>query len=261
MFRGARFYGYGTNSMRRYRRVYSVRRVSRPTRTGGFWPGSRSSYRRVTGYRRTPRLGLIKQTYTIPEKKFNDVTNIVANVDETPTFQLLNGLLQGATSDTRIGKKTVVRSLHLKFFIRGPQFATIAGQIYTNTVRCMIVIDTQPNGILATSGDLLENASPGTGIVSPLAKQYTLRWKVLFDRRYTVQSGFVGSGLVIPSISQVYDEVYLKLNHDIEYADTSTGLIGDLRKNAIYFVYFCDNNVTAQQPTMIYYNRIRFNDN
>ena len=159
--------------------MYSLRGVSRPARIGGFWPGTRSTFRRVTGYRRVPGIGTIRRTYTIPEKKYIDQSNVAVAMDETPVLVLLNGLALGTSATTRVGQNICMKSFHLKFTIRGATYATTTGNTISIMTRVMVVLDMQPNGTTPAGSDILEDTTAGIGIVSPIYMSNAMRFKVL----------------------------------------------------------------------------------
>lgn len=255
------------NPMRKNRRVYSLSRNARPAGVRGFWPGTRGSFRRVTNYRRVPRLGLIRNTYTIPEKKFADSTQINSVVSNTGGVLLVNGLQQGTGSTTRIGQQVVWRSLHFKFYIDGRSINTTTPNAndWTTKVRVMLVWDTQPNGLTPTISDVLESAGTGTGIVSSLNKANGARFKILFDRRYTAQHTWYVPGpppaISLGNPSANYDEVYLKMNHRTDYANTSAGTVADIKTGALFLISLSDTATTDEYPFFSFWLRLRYTDN
>jgi len=132
-------------------------------------------------------MNLIKSTYTIPEKKYKDTTAFVNSVDESGQIILLNGLLQGTSTTTRVGQKIKMKSVFLKMLAYGPtvvQTPTIPGVF----LRTMIVWDAQPNGTTMTLAELLENTAVAVVPVSPLNMANTARFKVLYDQTKFLQS-------------------------------------------------------------------------
>jgi len=273
MYRGARFYGYGFSPMRKYRKTYSLRRMSRPARVSGFWPGNRSSFRKITKYRRIPGLGVIRRTYSIPELKYIDNSSVATAIDESGTLTLLNALALGTAATSRIGMRITMRSLHLKYTITGPVYSSFnAANAYSHHVRVMLVLDLQPNGQTMALSDLLEDTTTGIGIVSSLYMANSARFKVLYDKRIFVQPNVVipGSTTVDQSYSaivwtstskSVYDEIYLKLSHEVQYTDSNNGDITDIKTGALFLVAVSDNATAAQQPGITYYVRMRYHDN
>ena len=207
-------------------------------------------------------MGLIRRTYTIPERKYIDTQGESALIDETAGFLLINGLQQGVTSVTRIGQRVTMKSIHLKIVVTGQQVTTAPNlNVFNNVARIMLVYDLQPNGATPLASDLLDTHTGGTAIIAPLNKQWTQRWKVLWDKRFPVMNSYTpAGGAGLAANSQIFDEVYLNLNHNVEYTNTSTGTVGDIKTGALWFVAVSNTSDTAQQPRMAYYIRIRYTD-
>lgn len=227
----------------------------------GFWPGTRATYRRVRGYRRTP-MGLIKSTYTIPEKKYKDSTAYVSSVTESGQIILLNGLLQGTSTSTRVGQKIKMKSVYLKMLAYGPT-AVATPTIPGVFIRTMIVWDAQPNGATFTLADLLENDAVAVVAVSPLNMANTARFKVLYDQTKFLQTQQAGTAEVAGSpLVAFYDQTFQKMDLEVSYANTNNGNIQDIRTGALFLVFigFTGNNAN-NNIDVTYYNRIRYYDN
>lgn len=247
--------------------------MSRPARVGGFWPGNRSTFRKVTKYRRIPGIGTIRKTYSIPELKYIDNSDAAAAIDESGTITLLNALSLGTGATQRVGMRITMRSLHLKYIVTGPVYSVANGaNAYNQHVRIMLVLDLQPNGGTLTLGDLIEDATTGIGIVSSLYMANAARFKVLYDKRMMVTPNVVvpGSTTVQQSYAAVinntpskslYDEIYLKLSHEVQYSDSNNGDITDIKTGALFLIAISDNATAAQQPLITSYVRVRYHDN
>jgi len=247
-----RRYGFGSAPMRSYRRTYAVRgRYSRPARLNGFYPGTRSSFRRVTLRRRLPGWGLIRRTYTIPELKYRDESASGVSIDESGISALFNGMEQGAANQRRIGQKIQMRSINFKYWI------TATGTTVASMVRIMVVLDMQPNGAQATPADVLEDPAVNFNIVSSLQMANSARFRVLWDKRYKI----VGTSTIVTSEYLCFDETFQKLNHPVEYSDTSAGDITDIITGALFFLAFSTSATGANQPLITWWGRVRYHDN
>ncbi|AUM61921.1 capsid [uncultured virus] len=266
IYRGARFYSpFGTSPFRKYRKTYSLRRMSRPARTGGFWPGTRSSFRRVTKYRRIPGWGTIKKTYTIPELKYIDNSSWGYVTTPSGSFTLLNALLQGAAPKQRIGQRINMRSIHLKMTMTGPGYgAANAAYALYGYIRVMLVLDLQPNSQTMTLANLLEDTATGIGVMSSINMDNAARFKVLFDKRYMLTPSTIiaaANFLQTTTNGTIYDEVYLKLSHEAYYADTNAGDITDIKTGALFLVTVGSNPDVNEQPGISFFARLRYTDN
>jgi len=251
--------------MRKYRKTYSLRRMSRPGRTGGFWPGTRSTFRRVTKYRRIPGIGTIRRTYTIPELKYKDTSDGGSTIDESGNITLLNALALGTAATARVGMRINMRSVHLKYIITGPTYtSTNSAFAQYAHARVMLVLDLQPNGATPTLSDILEDTTAGIGILSPIYLANGARFKVLYDKRHVVNAQTVIAAANTTQntmLLSVYDEIYLKLSHEVQYSDSNNGDITDIKTGALFLVTLTSNASAGQQPGITSYARVRFHDN
>lgn len=239
--------------------------MSRPGRVGGFWPGTRSSFRRVTKYRRIPGWGTIRRTYTIPELKYIDNSSVGTVTVPSGGFTLLNALAQGAGPKQRIAQRIMMKSIHLKFTMTGPGYgaANAAFALY-GFIRVMLVLDMQPNSQTMTLAQLLEDTTTGIGITSSINMDNAARFKVLYDKRFMITpSTIIGASNFVQTTmaGAQYDEVYIKLNHEVFYADTNAGDITDIKTNALFLVLVGSNPDAGEQPGVSFYTRLRYVDN
>jgi len=232
-------------------------RFRKPSGVRGFWPGRRSTFRRMTRNIRTPTGRMMRMTYTLPEKKFIDNTAAAASVD-TGTFYLLNGLSLGTSVLTRIGQKIVVKSIHVKVAVNGAPFAQTP-TLPPNRVRVLLIWDNQPNTQTPTLGDILEDSTAGVGILSSQFTGYISRFRILWDER--IDLGNLVANNAASDIITGYREKFLKTNLLVSYSDTNNGDIQDIITGAIFLVFVGASATAANYSQHQYYARIRFVDN
>jgi len=196
-------------------------------------------------------------TYSIPEKKFIDTTQ-TTNVPETGYLALLNGLNQGTSVVTRIGQKIMVKSINLRVRLSGSPIGATP-TILNSMTRVMLVMDNQPNGVLATPSDIIEDLTAGTGVIAPQQKIYISRFKILWDRKFNLINQ-TSAGQSNPNFTN-YDEYYKKTRLQISYADSDNGDITDIITGALYIVAIGLNSVAANYSIIEWFCRIRFYDN
>lgn len=93
------------------------------------------------------------------EKKFVDVGVATYALDTTGTVTLLNGCADGSTVNTRIGRKTCIKSVQVRGVLL-PQDAWASGaQCDPCLARVMLVWDKQANGAAFTIANLLSAAT------------------------------------------------------------------------------------------------------
>lgn len=223
---------------------------------GGFWPGNRSSFRRIRGFRRTS-LGLIKSTYTIPEKKYADVAS-TGTVTSSGSVQLLNGLSLGTAVSNRIGRQIVIKGSHFKLAMTGsPNSATPTTPMVI--LRIMLLWDAQPNAALPSNTDILETVTAPYQTAASQAMKFATRFKILFDKRYCLNNQTTATSS--QAFSTQFDENFTKLNLKTQYANSNNGDITDIETGALLFFAISDATATANNPVLTMYHRLRYVDN
>lgn len=247
-----------TYPYRTIRRPYSLYRGgSRPARLNGFWPGTRSSFRRVLGFKRTS-MGLIKSTYTIPEKKYIDNATRGQAVTNSGVLFLLNGLTQGTSATTRVGQRIMMKNFHLKCLILAAQ----VGQTPTITMslfRVMVLYDVQPNGATPSVTDILETNTGSLGPLSPMSIANGSRFKVLYDQRFLCNNQ-LSAGVLPPKFSN-WMEKFQKMNLETQYAAANTGTVTDIRTGSLFLLFISDETAAANACQVDFYCRVRYYDN
>lgn len=172
------------------------------------------------------------------EKKFID-TNVVYNAWNVNRsyIVLLNGVATGTDYNTRIGREVTMKSYYLRMFI------TDATNI--QQVRCMLVYDKQPAGVLPAITDILQYNNAN----SPNNLNNRDRFVIVSDKVYTTSP----QGTEIRFVKK-----YKKLRTVTTYNNTGNG-IADIATGALYFVAVAFNNVAT--TTLDGYARVRFVDN
>lgn len=163
------------------------------------------------------------------ENKFFD-TAISFTVDatgEVPATGQLNLIPQGVTESTRVGRKCVVKSIH----IRGTMgFAPAGGTNANDLVYVYVVLDKQCNGAAAAITDVLTSNVISNAMIN-LAN----------SERFTILKRIVASLPSGAGVSAAYSglvkafEFYHKCNLPIEFSST-TGAITEIRSNNLFLL-------------------------
>ncbi len=148
------------------------------------------------------------------EFKQVDIQITSAAQSVTPIITQLSNIDQGLTDDTRIGNKVTVTGIQLRYFAIAPS----AGVLY----RIMLIKDTQTNGAIYGAEELLEDVSSVDNMVSPLNRDNKSRFKVMFDKTQTDNSGAAGL---------VQGRRFFRLNTPMRF-DAADGLITDITDNS-----------------------------
>lgn len=197
------------------------RRRSMPARMRGF-------YRKVGYYKRF--------TGDSGELKFHDVDLSLANI---PQIGLRNAdlltIAEGNGEEERIGRKITIKSILIRANALLPGGTNLAQA--SETVRFMVVQDTQANGAQAAATDVLETANYKA--FNNLAN--SSRFRVMLDKQLTLRcSAGSGNGTTDNHLQNEYNfNFYKKCSIPIEYDNTaSTGAISTIRSNNILVFAF-----------------------
>lgn len=182
-----------------------------------------------------------------------------SNIDPTDE-QCLNALTQGTDEDQRIGRKATFKSVMIKGEIRllnRDGVATLEGG--RNTVRIILVLDTQTNGA-GMLGSAVMNGAPGN--VQPENAYRNLenskRFKILADKTITLRyQGIGGDGTTIDIQGETKTfSIFKSLNLDTNYsASQDPPDIADIVDNSLHLIAVADSGA---QVFMNYMARTRF---
>lgn len=212
-------------------------------------------------YHKKPKYyGKFKQNSVMPranptgtiEKKFVDTVNqlfvITPTLAQTPT--LINAVAEGSDFTQRIGRKVTWSNFTLRWQVRvNPATPT------PSNLRCMVVYDRQPNGALATFGDIL-NVSGSTVIDETSLQNLNNR-----DRFWTLMDKVVSVSPQGPEIQ--FRKKFKRLFTDTQYKGTGA-TIADISSGAFYLLFIPDGisgQASGVAPQVNYSMRMKFVDN
>lgn len=164
-------------------------------------------------------------------------------------YLLLNSVAQGSAVDQRKGKQIAMKNLRLSYTLAKEQAATVPAFI-----RIVVVYDTQTNGAVVTDANLWEDSS--NQVISFPNKEYTQRFQILYDRKYTFggqDAGSLGEGQYI-----INDNIQLK-GRRVSYTDTS-GAIATIATGSLILLAYSDGASTDNQVAMVGEARLYFYD-
>jgi len=209
--------------------------VRAPLATRGFYPRSSSLGRREL------------KTIDALEVRINPVTGLAA-----PTFALLNGVATGDDFNSRDGRQIVIKSIYFRADLQ-PYGNTMS---YGDTVRCMIVQDTQPNGVIFTVGDLFTATTNTYGSVAMNNLNNRSRFKVLMDKQVSMDPAIYAASVLTggnPSTKTI--KKFIKCHIPVQYSGTGA-TIASIATNSLYLVVFSDNQLVDFRSS----TRVRFVD-
>lgn len=188
------------------------------------------------------------------ELKFHDVTVDDPSISSAGTIQtLLNGIAQGTTESTRIGRKCTIRSINWRWMLI--KAAASSKSASSDTVRVILYLDKQANGATAGVTDILETDQ----FLSFNNLANKSRFRTLMDRTYSMNSTAGGGDGTTEDYTefQLNDSFYKKVNIPIEFSGTA-GTIGEIRSNNIGCLILSETGAICALVSRM---RLRFSDN
>jgi len=158
-------------------------------------------------------------------KELNFVdTNVNSTFSTTGQVVLLNGMAQGTSASTRIGRKILMKSLEWKFRLLVEAGAT------TNLIRYAIVVDHQSNGAAPAITDIYDSVNP-TALRNISNKA---RFTVLYDSGLITMIG--NTTTVAVGLEQLGSEGYKRINIPVQYNVGTAGTVGDIQTNGLFLI-------------------------
>lgn len=181
------------------------------------------------------------------ELKNIDVTSValLTAAQTTGTLLLLNGVTQGTSATTRLGRRTTMKSIYIR--INVALAATTAG---ASPLRYMVVYDKQTNATAPAATDILV----ADAIVNPNNLSNSRRFVTLMD--WVTPDGIGVGGPV--SANHTF---YKKLNLPVEYNVGVAGNQADIQTGSVYVLVYQNGGLITAAPTQAFFSRIRFSDN
>lgn len=165
----------------------------------------------------------------------------LATAGSTPF--LLNGVAQGTTASTRIGRRLVIKSLLVRWLVQLAPTTTGGSPL-----RLMVVYDAQSNGAAPAITDILLTDE----LTSPANLSNSRRFKILIDEFVPC----LGTG----GPQSICWTRYMKVNLDQEFNNGSAGTITDITKGSIYAIAWNGAGFATLGPQSVFYSRVRFAD-
>lgn len=195
------------------------------------------------------------------EKKVLDIATGTVQVNTTGSISLLNGCIQGTDYTQRIGRKIVLKSVYIRGRVQseasiGPSPVISAGQM----ARLIIVIDTQPNGVIFAITDLLNTSDPS----SQLNLNNRDRFMILCDKLYVIDP-FAFSTTATTAYASMSNQIhrlkiFKKLKMETIFNAGNAGTIADMTSGALYMVWIGSIAAGAQDMNAVVSTRVRFQD-
>lgn len=184
------------------------------------------------------------------ELNFVDTLASSSSISTTPYLVLLNGMAQGTTASTRIGRRIQMKSIEMKGYIFNDS-ATIVNQ-----VRWVIVLDKQANAAAPAWTDVYDAATPySLRNISNKARFWVLHDSGLISLvGNNTTAGQQTDSTIVPV------EYYKRINIPVQYNSGSAGTIGDIQTNSLYFMAIGLNGAGTFDASLAVNVRIRYDD-
>lgn len=172
----------------------------------------------------------------------------------TGTIALLNGMAQGTTASTRIGRKICIKSVQVQGTIEAGSTICLA------RTKVCLVYDKQSNGVAPSWQDVFDN-STALGANSPQAMR-----NMSNADRFTVLWTDVQSVVGTETAGQVTDKSYLTIDHfrrcDLEthYNAGVAGTVADIQTGGLFLMMCSDEPSGTSAPIGSFTVRIRYTD-
>jgi len=182
------------------------------------------------------------------------------NIANPPTFILLNGQVNGAELYQRVGRKTYMKSVHIRGFLKN---LTTGVQ---DQLRIIVFYDSQANAAMPTIAALLQDSNPaaGTSAESEINLVNRERFKILRDFQIVVPAVTNTAGVLTnldypDSSGKLSIDMFIKLKGlETIYNGVNGGTIADVTSGSLVIVAFSD--LTTNAWDLAFTSRLRYYD-
>lgn len=180
------------------------------------------------------------------ELKFVDTDAAQGIVFGTAAFGagiLLNGLSQGTTASTRVGRKVTIKSILLRY-----SFNLGATSTGGSPLRILVVYDRQSNAAAPAITDIL------------LSDAFTSQNNLSNRERFITIFDHITTPISVQGEYAVADVLYKSVNFEQMFNTGNAGTIGDISSGAIYVFYAQAGNIGVANCAMASKVRVRYTD-
>jgi hypothetical protein len=171
-----------------------------------------------------PTFGRMSRKKIMGETGYVDLASASYNCDSTGSIALINTVGQGSSTNQRVGKRIMLKSLQGRGRVSNNSTAAY------NDVAILIVYDKRPTGTLPNITDILDTVSPSSFNNDDNSGRFQIlkRWDL----------SLIGSAANnYTPISQYDISFFLDLKgKPQEFGSAGTGAIGDIEVGALYIV-------------------------
>lgn len=227
------------------------------------WRGNITATQRGGNLTRTRRRGRVAKGYTRrvgayrrfsgnrdKEQKFHDI-DIDATFLTTGVFAQVNLIAQGVGESQRVGRKAFIRAIHWRGTLTLPATTTLTSTAVT--LRMILFVDKQCNGVAATAVQLLQSNAYNSWRDLINSGRFT----ILMDRYWTLNCGSGGGDSTTDfGATERQFKFHKKCNIAIQF-NGATGAITEIPTNNISVMIIANNAFSASVVSKL---RLRFTD-
>lgn len=151
--------------------------------------------------------------------EITDVPDEVYTFLQGGTVQVFGAMAEGTDDFQRVGRNVHIDSVKFCFVVSGTTVAAppvALGNTFQGAIRLLWVWDKQPNGALATYGNVLDNASMGA--ISSFNSDQEKRFVILYD-----QIRKISGASADPNNLQIF-KGKIKVNRQMQFSGTASGI-------------------------------------
>jgi len=176
--------------------------------------------------------------------------------------QLLNCINNGAGVSQRVGRKITMTSAQLRVAVGVP-----TGRVLSGVLRCILVYDSQPNGVTLGPNALLEStAGPSTFVLdyqtalSPVQMSNRDRLRVIMDKQIALAPGPLDLGHTFKKYKRLRHETVFNTDTQVDPINISS-----IQTGALYMFYVYSTTGGAvlgatNLPSIVTSVRLRYTD-
>lgn len=252
-------------SLKRPRLEQPLSKSGKPM-SGWYGGGAAKQWRNPRGrFRGTPNLYSKFHSKMCIEKKYHDNTTASTAMDGTvgviasPLSEAAGGIAQGFTSETRVGARIFVWDMQL--FITLAKTREVAASTVPTTIRILVVVDRQSNGLKPLYGDVIDK-SHGSSVYAFRKLENVRRFQVLYDKTIIMNdaSGFGNGTTNEVNANDMTIKFYKKWANGLKVVydkGDATGYTDKILDNNIWVMAFNNSN---EEGTVRIKSRIRYTD-
>jgi len=179
----------------------------------------------------------------------NKDTSFTLNADTTGSIILVNGVAQGNTQTTRVGRKMVIRSITINFRVSSGT-TTI-----TSDFRVALVLDTQANGQALSITDVYDSVSPTS--LRNLGNSERFRVLMVWEGTNSGNTGTAGQQTETSALAY---KLFRMQNIAVQFNNGTDDTIGSIATNSIYLIAMGNRAAGTGASVVVGDCRIRFTD-